>query len=169
VTVLSAVALRTIRANGFTRDQWIRLWGFTEVWGGDRCGCFDDRCANGFHHTGPDDCGCLETMIDDAVAWRTATRSPNRVELVGSSYGLNQWVDVSTPAVLATVSTSREYVYPPINGVVRKDPADSVIRIETREGWSSVVTEEEHHGIKKMVIRFARVTTGEGDNPDIST
>ena len=156
MTALNAAALAAIRDAGFTRAEWLRMWGYSGTWGGDRCGCFDDRCI-GHHHDGAEGCGCLETMIADAVAWRTATRSPNSVELVGGPYGLNQWVTVTTPAVVANVSTSRGYTYPPVNGVAREDPADSVVRIETREGWSATVTHEENHGVKQMVIRFARV------------
>jgi hypothetical protein len=150
---LSVTALRTIRAAGFTRSQWLLMWGYAETWGGDRCGCFDDRCI-GYHHEGADGCGCLNTMIDDAVEWRTATRQPRRVELVGNPYGLNQWVDVSTPALLASVSTSRKYIGPIVNGSPLEHPAKSEISIETRAGWVAVVTSEEQYGIKKMVIRF---------------
>jgi hypothetical protein len=156
VTTLSAAALAAIRDAGFTRAEWLRMWGYLAAWGGDRCGCFDDRCI-GHHHEGAEGCGCLEAMIADAVAWRTATRSPNSVELVGGPYGLNQWVTVTTPAVVANVSTSQGWTGIPVNGVAHEDPADSVIRIETREGWSATVTEEEHYGVWQMVIRFARV------------
>jgi hypothetical protein len=157
MTALNAAALAAIRDAGFTRAEWLRMHGYDGKWTGDSCGCKDDRCANGFHHMGANDCGCLEKMIADAVAWRTATRSPSFVELVGGPCGLNQWVTVSTPAVVANVSTSRDYTYPPLNGVAREDPADSVVRIETREGWSATVAHEENHGVKQMVIRFARV------------
>jgi len=37
-------------------------------WSGDECGCPDDRCANGFHHMGADDCGCLPAMLGDWLA-----------------------------------------------------------------------------------------------------
>ena len=156
MTALSATALSAIRAAGFTRPEWLRMWGYDSgTWGGDRCGCLDDRCI-GHHHEGAEGCGCLETMINDAVAWRTATRNPNSVELAGGPYGLNQWVNVTTPAVLATVSTSREWTGIPVNGVARVDPAASVVRIEAREGWSATVTHEENHGVKTMVIRFGK-------------
>lgn len=154
MTALSAAALRAIRDAGFTRPEWLRMYGYRHTWGGDRCGCLDNRCI-GYHHEGADGCGCLEQMISDALAWRTATREPNRVELVGGPYGLNQWVDVSTPAVLAMVSTSRKYAYPPVNGVARTDAVNSEVRIRAREGWSFEVTHEERNGWKEMVIRFA--------------
>jgi hypothetical protein len=164
MTGLSTAALGKIRAAGFTRDQWIRMWGFGESgkWGGDRCGCFDDRCANGFHHMGADDCGCVAQLIDDAVAWRRATRNPSAVELVGGPWGLNQWVDVATPHVIATVSTAQHYLGPTVNGVPHERPAETSIRIAPQEGWTAVVGEEDtpwNAGKKQMVIRFVKTPT----------
>lgn len=156
MTGLSATARAAIREAGIPLAEWMRMWGYAgTTWGGDRCGCFDDRCI-GHHHEGADGCGCLETMISDAIAWRRATRSINSVELAGGPYGLFQWVSVSTPAVLATVSTSRGSIGPTVNGVLQERPAESVVRVETRAGWSPVVTHEERHGIKEMVIRFVK-------------
>jgi hypothetical protein len=45
---------------------YVRYQGYDSVaaWGGDVCGCPDDRCANGFHHSGVDDCGCLPVLLD---------------------------------------------------------------------------------------------------------
>jgi hypothetical protein len=137
---LNATASRAIREAGFTKAQWAAMWGYTGgEWGGDACGCFDDRCI-GHHHEGAGGCGCLESMIDDAVAWRTATRNPNSVELIGRSYGLFQYVTVTTPAVLAHVSTSQGGIGPRVNGVVQTRPAESVVRIEPRDGWTAEVT-----------------------------
>jgi hypothetical protein len=142
MTALNAAARAAIRGAGFTRAEWLRMWGYAgTTWGGDRCGCFDDRCI-GYHHEGADGCGCLESMIDDAVAWRAATRNPNSVELTGRSYGLFQYVTVTTPAVLAHVSASRGWTGPRVNGVVQTRPAESVVRIEPREGWTAEVTQE---------------------------
>ena len=161
MAALSATALRTIRGAGFTREEWVWMWGYTGgVWGGDRCGCQDDRCI-GHHHDGADGCGCLGQMINDAVAWRTATRRPNSVELAGGPWGLNQWVDVSTPHVLATVSTSQHYAGPAVNGVVRERPAETSVRIRPRDGWSAVAGEEEWCGERMLVIRFAKITAEE--------
>lgn len=148
MTALNAAARTAIRDAGFTRAEWLRMWGYgSGTWGGDRCGCFDNRCI-GHHHEGAEGCGCLETMIGDAVAWRRATRNPNSVELVGGPYGLFQYVSVTTPAALATVSTSR--------GGMGERLGESVVKIEARKGWAAVVTEEEHHGVRQMVIRFVK-------------
>jgi len=38
-------------------------------WGGDRCGCTDDRCI-GYHHDNEDDCRCLEAWLADYVRER---------------------------------------------------------------------------------------------------
>ena len=153
---LSAAARTAIRESGIPLAEWFRMWGYAgRQWGGDRCGCFDDRCI-GHHHDGADGCGCLATMIDDAIAWRRATRNVNSVELAGRPYGLFHYVSVSTPAVLATVSVSQGYVGPKVNGVVQQRPAESVIRIEARDGWTAAVTHEEQHGVKQMVIRLVK-------------
>lgn len=159
---LSATALASIRGAGFTRPEWVRMWGYSSgVWGGDRCGCFDDRCI-GHHHEGADGCGCLETMISDAVAWRTATRDMHAVELVGGPYGLFQWVDVKTPAARVNVSTSVGSVGPVVNGKLHERAPQSSISIETVDGWTSAVTFEERDGVSKMVIRFTKMPAATG-------
>ena len=135
MTALNAAARAALRGAGFTLAEWARMHGGTDgKWTGDQCGCPDDRCANGFHHIGVSDCVCLPTLLDQAVAWRDATRWPNSVEL-SAPHGLYNWVTVSTPGTLVTVSATA--------GGFRPDsPAESVIRIETREGWSAEVTQE---------------------------
>jgi hypothetical protein len=144
VTALSATAKAAIRAAGFTVAEWSRMHGGSGgKWTGDQCGCPDDRCANGFHHMGTDDCGCLPTLLDQAVAWREATRWPNSVELA-APFGLFNWVTVSTPGVLATVSATA-------GGIPAGKPAESVVRIEAREGWTASVGEDEHG---RMVVRL---------------
>lgn len=40
-------------------------------WGGDRCGCVDDRCI-GYHHDREDNCECLPAWLDDYVKAMTA-------------------------------------------------------------------------------------------------
>jgi DNA-directed RNA polymerase subunit RPC12/RpoP len=69
---LTPVAIATLAMAGITVDQWIEAASFGSVppdgspneWTGDICGCLDDRCANGFHHMGVTDCGCLPVEIE---------------------------------------------------------------------------------------------------------
>jgi len=144
---LSATAKAAIRGAGFTLAEFARVNGYTDgKWHGDVCGCTDTgRCANGFHHMGVDDCGCLPVLIDQAVKWRQATRWMNSVEL-SAPHGLFDWVSVSTPGVLATVSASAD-------GIPAGKPAESVVRIEAREGWTATVSEDEHG---RMVVRLVK-------------
>ncbi|TDW91111.1 hypothetical protein [Kribbella sp. VKM Ac-2566] len=73
---LVAIAIATLAMAGITPEQWIEAsWygyvppaGQTLTWTGDLCGCTDDRCANGFHHMGLTDCGCLPVLIEDYLS-----------------------------------------------------------------------------------------------------
>lgn len=60
---LNVHAIATLKEHGLTAADWVRIAGWQGSWGGDVCGCTDDRCANGFHHMGVDDCRCLEVLI----------------------------------------------------------------------------------------------------------
>lgn len=62
-------ARETLRVAGFTTRQWARLQGYDSAadWGGDECGCTDDRCI-GHHHDLNDDCLCLPALIREAQA-----------------------------------------------------------------------------------------------------
>jgi hypothetical protein len=154
VAKLNAAARAAIRDAGFTPAQWATMWGYPDgKWGGDACGCPDDRCI-GYHHDGPDDCECLETMLGDAVAWRQAARYPDSVELA-APYGLFRYVTVSTPGVVATVSATA-------GGPRPGSPAESVVRIEAREGWTATVGEDEHG---RMEIRLVKAPAPEGEAP----
>jgi hypothetical protein len=154
---LNAAARAAIREAGFTPAQWAAMWGYRGEWGGDACGCFDDRCANGFHHMGANDCGCLQTMLSDAVAWRAATRHPNDVELA-APIGLYRWVNVSTPGVLVTVSATA--------GGFRPDStAESVIRIEAREGWTATIGEDEHGRTVVRIVKAAATPEANEEAP----
>ena len=69
MTALNATAKAQLRAAGITQADWARTSAgqlpaasCTPEWTGDACGCPDDRCI-GFHHYGPDDCGCLDVLI----------------------------------------------------------------------------------------------------------
>jgi hypothetical protein len=62
---LNETARAVLRRAGVTPAEWDRAnWGNGTTWTGDSCGCPDNRCANGFHHMGADDCGCLPTLLD---------------------------------------------------------------------------------------------------------
>ncbi len=71
MTRLTKQARETIKnwADGVTIAGYVRYQGYDSVaaWGGDVCGCPDDRCANGFHHMGETDCGCLPVLLDQYV------------------------------------------------------------------------------------------------------
>lgn len=61
---LTDQAREQLRAAGISEAQWARENGFADgVWGGDACGCPDDRCI-GFHHDATGDCGCLPALLD---------------------------------------------------------------------------------------------------------
>jgi len=73
---LNDTAKATLRAADVTQAEWARANGYRDgKWGGDVCGCTDTgRCASGFHHDGPDDCGCLPTMLAEYLnpeGWHT--------------------------------------------------------------------------------------------------
>lgn len=56
-------ALAVLALYGFTEAQWTaRHFGTNSVWGGDACGCPDDRCI-GHHHNPTDECGCLTALL----------------------------------------------------------------------------------------------------------
>lgn len=84
MTALNATAKATLSDAGVTQAEWARYWfpcngrpgdPTTEVgrpvWLGDACGCPDDRCI-GYHHLGPDDCGCLPVLLGRYLAERAA-------------------------------------------------------------------------------------------------
>ena len=154
---LNGTARAALRDAGFTQSQWAAMWGYRGgKWGGDACGCFDDRCI-GHHHFGENDCGCLTTLLDDAVAWREAACGPNQVELA-APFGLFRYVTVTTPGVMATVSATA-------GGFRPGSPAESVIRIEACEGWTAAVGEDNG----QMVVRITKMPEtpepGRGGDP----
>lgn len=63
MATLTKQARETIKESGLTIAGYKRWNGYESGWGGDVCGCPDDRCANGFHHDGVDDCGCLPVLL----------------------------------------------------------------------------------------------------------
>ena len=160
---LNATTRAALRETGFTVAQWAALWGYSGEWGGDQCGCFDDRCALGFHHSGIEDCQCFPTMLNDAVAWRQAVAMVNEVRLAAASFGLFRYVTVTTPAVLAHVSTSQGGTGPRVNGVVQTRPAESVVRLEVREGWTAETGTDDNG---RIVIRIVKAQEGAGTSSE---
>lgn len=63
---LHGVAKLMIQDSGFTIIAYVRTWYPAGVWGGDRCGCTDDRCI-GYHHDEDDECQCLPVLLQEAA------------------------------------------------------------------------------------------------------
>jgi hypothetical protein len=62
---LNRNARQTIKDSGVTIAAYMRHYGGSATtWDGDMCGCTDDRCADGYHHAGMDDCRCLPVLIE---------------------------------------------------------------------------------------------------------
>lgn len=62
---LNADAKWQLKNAGITQVAWAREYFTDGQWHGDECGCPDDRCI-GYHHDGPDDCGCLTALLRSA-------------------------------------------------------------------------------------------------------
>lgn len=61
---LNEYAKATLRDAGVSQAAWFRANLYDDgTWGGDACGCPDDRCI-GFHHFGPSDCRCLPVLLE---------------------------------------------------------------------------------------------------------
>lgn len=69
-------ARATIRAAGVTITGYVREQGYANGWGGDRCGCPDDRCI-GYHHYDETDCGCLPVLLGQYVSSLRAEVTPD--------------------------------------------------------------------------------------------
>lgn len=61
---LNKEARRRITNAGFTVAGYTRHWFPSGKWGGDACGCPDDRCKDGFHHQPTEECGCLPVTLE---------------------------------------------------------------------------------------------------------
>ena len=59
---LNRAAREELRAAGVSEVEWTRRFFPGSGWGGDVCGCPDDRCI-GFHHDADDECGCLLSLL----------------------------------------------------------------------------------------------------------
>lgn len=66
MTRLSFDAREQLKDAGISQAAWSREHFADGTWGGDKCGCPDDRCI-GYHHDAEDDCGCLPALIQ---LWR---------------------------------------------------------------------------------------------------
>lgn len=64
-------AAELIRESGLTVAEYQEHCGYdsADVWPGDKCGCPDDRCI-GHHHGELEECGCVEMLIEEALAAR---------------------------------------------------------------------------------------------------
>ena len=65
---LNATARATLKDYGVSQAGWARRNYYSDgKWHGDACGCPDDRCI-GYHHDGPEDCGCLPVLLEQMAA-----------------------------------------------------------------------------------------------------
>lgn len=75
-TALNEAARLELRDAGISQAEWARRSGYADgKWGGDKCGCPDDRCI-GHHHDAQDDCGCLRALLTDALREVTLVIKP---------------------------------------------------------------------------------------------
>lgn len=115
MSVLSATAREEIKWRGMLiDDRRIRVsiagyvrrhFGPNAAWGGDSCGCSDDRCI-GYHHDESEDCGCIGALLDQWVtdqraeleagpvwtAYRAAVESGDQVALEAARSAAAEWV-----------------------------------------------------------------------------
>jgi len=68
MSALNAAAKAALKAHGVSQAEWARRNFSSGRWGGDACGCPDDRCI-GYHHDDAGDCGCLPALLADPPAW----------------------------------------------------------------------------------------------------
>lgn len=83
---LSPVARNVIRFwrpdEGLTIAGYVRHFFPGGRWGGDVCGCHDDRCV-GYHHDADEDCGCLPVMLGEYETAHMQTRRAAGAAAVG--------------------------------------------------------------------------------------
>lgn len=71
---LTRQARDTIKWTGrITIAGYIRHYYGGDAWGGDECGCVDDRCI-GYHHDASDECQCLAVWINEAIVEQARDR-----------------------------------------------------------------------------------------------
>lgn len=61
---LNEEARQRLEAAGISVAAWSRRHHGSSSWGGDKCGCPDDRCI-GHHHEASEPCQCLPALIQD--------------------------------------------------------------------------------------------------------
>lgn len=117
---LNNAAKEALRAAEVTQAAWIRhhFGDDAKTWGGDACGCPDDRCI-GYHHNAPDDCNCLPVLL----AHNQATAGPRAVTADNDDL----W-PIERVAEFHNCSVSRAYSLVSENNVKRVSgyPADQV-------------------------------------------
>jgi hypothetical protein len=69
MAALNATAKAALRDAGISQAAWARANYYSDGrWGGDACGCPDDRCMDGYHHYPDDECGCLNALLTQYLA-----------------------------------------------------------------------------------------------------
>lgn len=63
---LNYEAKAILGAAGITPVEWARHWYGGTFWGGDACGCPDDRCR-GHHHGMSEPCRCVRSLAREYV------------------------------------------------------------------------------------------------------
>lgn len=70
---LNADAREWLKAMEITEEEWAQHHFHENEWGGDACGCMDDRCI-GYHHYPSESCGCFKAHLDEYMDKRDADR-----------------------------------------------------------------------------------------------
>lgn len=59
---LNDEALILLETAGVSAREWSQHYFGCDEWGGDQCGCPDDRCV-GHHHGADEPCGCFRSLL----------------------------------------------------------------------------------------------------------
>lgn len=100
-------------------------------WGGDACGCFDDRCR-GYHHDLDDRCGCLPECLDQ---YYLEALAPFWWVVVISGNGKSSWIGPLGDG------EERE-----IGQWLSSATAESARTNWEKSGYQAVVRKKERHG-----------------------
>lgn len=80
MTALRRSVLDQLKLAGVTRRAYVdHFFGAGNQWGGDRCGCVDDRCI-GFHHDETQACHCFPVWLDELLNDRCECGLPKHEE-----------------------------------------------------------------------------------------